>query len=68
MGACEQRGTAIAAMSQQQVTRSGRYWGNSGQRSIVTLNGSVANDPSATLAASSGDVVEADFRPVKVRI
>src|ERR1039457_3646266 len=27
----------------------GRYWSNSGQRSIVALNASVANDLSATL-------------------
>jgi hypothetical protein len=33
------------------------YWTNNGHRSALGLNGSAANDSSATLAARLGDIV-----------
>ena len=41
----------------------GRYRRHSGQRSALALNGSVANDPTATLAARNRPVVDAGFDP-----
>jgi len=34
----------------------GRYWSNSGHWSALARNGSVANDPTETLAALLGDI------------
>jgi hypothetical protein len=37
--------------------------GNSGQRATLGLNGSVANDPTATLAVRCGNGFDAGFSP-----
>ena len=40
-----------------------RYWTNSGHRSALALNGSVANDPTATSAVQCGNGLDAGSSP-----
>jgi hypothetical protein len=40
-----------------------RYWTNSGQGAALVLVGSVANDPTATLAVHCGNGFDAGFSP-----
>jgi len=40
-----------------------RYWTNSGQGAALVLVGSVANDPTATLAVHCGNSFDANFSP-----
>ena len=42
------------------------YWGNNGQRPARRLNGSAANDPTATLAVHCGNGFDADLTPFEV--
>jgi hypothetical protein len=39
------------------------YWSNNGQRSVRTLTGSAAIDPTATLAVHCGNGFDAGFSP-----
>jgi hypothetical protein len=41
----------------------GRYWVHSGHWSALGLNGTVANDPTATLAVHCGNGFDAGFSP-----
>jgi hypothetical protein len=45
----------------------GRYWSNSGQRSALALNGSVANDPSATVVVHCDNGFDAGLPRYKRR-
>jgi hypothetical protein len=42
-----------------------RYWSNNGQRVVLALNGSVANDTTATLAVHCGNGFDAGFSPYR---
>jgi hypothetical protein len=39
------------------------YWTNNGQRSVLTLDGYAANDPTATLALHCGNGFDVVFSP-----
>jgi hypothetical protein len=39
----------------------GRYWTNNEQWSVLARDGSVANDPTATLAVHCGNGIDAGF-------
>jgi hypothetical protein len=45
------------------VAKFGRYWTNNGQRSVLTLDGYAANDPSATLAVRCSNSFVVGFSP-----